>query len=202
MPLVTPDPQVSRNWGAASTSALGLRAQRWGQRRRWPQVLRSALWHPVIACLFWEASLDSFVVGALCSQKRPGMIWEGLHLFTPHLFFCPEQSKKKPLLGNGSVAPIGRLPFFITVNFFFSHNKIDIQLTILTICGDYCLEGVCHVLKVLVAQLCPSLWDSLDCFLPDFSVHEILQARYWSRLPFPPPGDLANSGIKSRSPAL
>ena len=30
----------------------------------------------------------------------------------------------------------------------------------------------------------------------------ILQARYWSRLPCPPPGDLLNSGIKSRSPAL
>ena len=130
------------------------------------------------------------------------MIWEGLHLFTPHLFLCPEQSKKKPLLGNGSVAPIGRVPFFINVNFFFSHSKIDIELTILTICGDYYLEGVCHVLKVLVARLCPSLCDSLDCFLPDFSVHEIPQARYWSRLPFPPPGDLANSGIKSRSPAL
>ena len=30
----------------------------------------------------------------------------------------------------------------------------------------------------------------------------ILQARYWSRLPCPPPGDLPNPGIKSRSPAL
>ena len=30
----------------------------------------------------------------------------------------------------------------------------------------------------------------------------ILQARYWSRLPCPPPGDLLNPGIKSRSPTL
>ena len=30
---------------------------------------------------------------------------------------------------------------------------------------------------VLVAQLCPTLCDPIDCSLPGFSVHEILQAR-------------------------
>ena len=30
----------------------------------------------------------------------------------------------------------------------------------------------------------------------------ILQQQYWSRLPCPPPGDLPNSGIEPRSPAL
>ena len=34
------------------------------------------------------------------------------------------------------------------------------------------------------------------------SVHGILWAEYWGGLPFPPPGDLPNPGIKSRSPAL
>ena len=33
-----------------------------------------------------------------------------------------------------------------------------------------------HVL-VLVAQSCPTLCDSMDCSLPGFSVHGILQAR-------------------------
>ena len=28
-----------------------------------------------------------------------------------------------------------------------------------------------------VAQLCPSLWDPMDCSLPGFSVHGIFQAR-------------------------
>ena len=28
--------------------------------------------------------------------------------------------------------------------------------------------------KVLVTQLCPTLWDPLDCSPPGFSVHEIL----------------------------
>ena len=34
------------------------------------------------------------------------------------------------------------------------------------------------------------------------SVHEILQARMWNGLPFPPPGDLPDPGIKPGSPAL
>ena len=31
--------------------------------------------------------------------------------------------------------------------------------------------------KVLVAQSCPTLWESMDCSQPGFSVHGILQAR-------------------------
>jgi len=34
------------------------------------------------------------------------------------------------------------------------------------------------------------------------SVHEISQAKYWSGLPFPSPGDLLHPGIKLVSPAL
>ena len=41
----------------------------------------------------------------------------------------------------------------------------------------------------------------MDCSLPGFSVHEIFQARYWSGLSFPSPGDLPDPGIKPRSPA-
>ena len=41
-------------------------------------------------------------------------------------------------------------------------------------------------LCVLVAQLCPTLWDPMDCSLPDSSVHGILQARIldWVTIPF------------------
>ena len=37
---------------------------------------------------------------------------------------------------------------------------------------------------------------------PGSLVHEISRQGYWSGLPFPSPGDLANPGIKSRSLAL
>ena len=52
-----------------------------------------------------------------------------------------------------------------------------------------------------VAQLCTTLWDPIDCSLPDSSIHKILQARvldwiaiYFSRGSFRP-------GIELRSPA-
>ena len=55
---------------------------------------------------------------------------------------------------------------------------------------------------MLVAQLCPILCDPMDCSLPSFFVHGILQARILSGLPFPSPGDFPDPGIKPKSPAL
>ena len=45
-------------------------------------------------------------------------------------------------------------------------------------------------------QSCPTIYNSIDSSLPGFSTHGNLQARYWSELPFPPPGDFPNPGIK------
>ena len=52
-------------------------------------------------------------------------------------------------------------------------------------------------MKVKVIQSCPTLCDPMDS-----TVHGILQAEYWSGLPFPSPGDLTDPGIKPGSPAL
>ena len=54
----------------------------------------------------------------------------------------------------------------------------------------------------LVAQSCPTLCDLFFsiCSSPCSSIHGIFQARILSGLPFPPPGDLPNLGIKSKSP--
>ena len=51
--------------------------------------------------------------------------------------------------------------------------------------------------KVLVAQLCLTLCDSMDCRPPGTSVHGILQQEYWSELPFSSPGDLPDPGIEA-----
>ena len=54
--------------------------------------------------------------------------------------------------------------------------------------------------EVLVTQSCPTLCDPMDCQTPllmGFSRQE-----YWSGLPFPPPGDLLDAGVKPASPAL
>ena len=54
---------------------------------------------------------------------------------------------------------------------------------------------------MLVAQLCPTLCDPLDCSLPGSSVHGILQARIleWVAIPFSK--HLLDPGIEPGSPA-
>ena len=54
----------------------------------------------------------------------------------------------------------------------------------------------------LIAKSCLTLLRSLDCSPPGSSVHGISQARNWSGLPFPSPGELPDPGIKLTSPAL
>ena len=55
---------------------------------------------------------------------------------------------------------------------------------------------------VLVAQLCSTLYDPMDCRMPGFSVHIILQARILEWVLFPSPGDLPNPGTEPRSLVL
>ena len=54
-------------------------------------------------------------------------------------------------------------------------------------------------------QSCPALCKVIDYSPPGFSVHESSKQEYWSRLPFPTPGDLPDPGNKTMSlasPAL
>ena len=55
---------------------------------------------------------------------------------------------------------------------------------------------------VLVAQSCPTLCDPMGCSPPGSSVLGIFRQEVWSGLPFPPPGDLTDPGIKHASPAF
>ena len=48
-------------------------------------------------------------------------------------------------------------------------------------------------------QSCQTLCDSIDCSPPGSSAHGILQARIWSGLPCPPPGDPLDPGIEPMS---
>ena len=74
--------------------------------------------------------------------------------------------------------------------------------------GDLSKEWVLNisflVLGVIAVVVLPShvqlFSDFMDCSPPGFSVHGIFQARILSGLPFPPPGDLPDSGIKPTSP--
>ena len=61
--------------------------------------------------------------------------------------------------------------------------------------------GVCVCVCVHI-QSCLTLCDPIDCSPPGSSFHGILQARYCSGLPFPPPGDILRPVIEPMSPAL
>ena len=56
--------------------------------------------------------------------------------------------------------------------------------------------------KVLVSQSCPAVCDPMDCSPPGFSVHGVFQARIleWVAISFS--GDLPNTEIGPKSPAL
>ena len=63
-------------------------------------------------------------------------------------------------------------------------------------------------LKVLVAQSCSTLCDSVDCDPPGFSVPGIplsigfFRQKYWSGYPFSSPWGLPDPEVKPGSPAL
>ena len=55
---------------------------------------------------------------------------------------------------------------------------------------------------MLVAQLCPNFVTPRTAARQAPLSVEFSRQKYSSRLPFPPPGDLPDPGIKPRSPAL
>ena len=58
------------------------------------------------------------------------------------------------------------------------------------------------LLSLLVTQSCLTLCDPMDDCPPDSSDMDFPMHEYWSGLPFPPPGNLPDPGIKPGSPAL
>ena len=57
------------------------------------------------------------------------------------------------------------------------------------------------IVKVSVAQSCPTLCDPMDYSQAPLYMG-FPRKEYWSRFPFPSPGDLSDRGIESRSPTL
>ena len=82
----------------------------------------------------------------------------------------------------------------------FLQRKYVLQVLLLTI---YILQKKKSVSSVvLVAQSWPTLCDPMDCKIPGFPLHGLLQARILDGQTFPSSGDLFNPGIKTKSPAL
>ena len=66
---------------------------------------------------------------------------------------------------------------------------------------DRCIVPIlCESVKVLVAQLCPTLCDPMDCSPPGSSVHGILQTRILERVAIPFSRGSSLPGIEPGSP--
>ena len=64
-------------------------------------------------------------------------------------------------------------------------------------------ESINSKQKVLVSQLCLTLWEKERATAHQAPLSMgFFRQEYWSGLPFPSPGDLANSGIEPGSPTL
>ena len=65
--------------------------------------------------------------------------------------------------------------------------------------GIWCTIHTC-VCVCLVSQLCLALYHPLDCSHQAPLSMEFSRQESWSGLPFPPPGDLPNPGMKPAPP--
>ena len=98
-----------------------------------------------------------------------------------------------PVLDNG-LSDESDLPAFLGISVISYHETLFLFVP--------SFSQSKSVVANLVAKSCPTLatpW-TVGCQVPlprGFSRQE-----YWSRLPFPSPGDLPNPGIEHRSPAL
>ena len=57
-----------------------------------------------------------------------------------------------------------------------------------------------NLMRVLIAQSCPTLFDPMDCSLPGPWSMGFFRQEYW-RVACPPPGDLPDPGMEPWSPA-
>ena len=95
----------------------------------------------------------------------------------------------------------------------FCHAKVDLNLcmgwlTVFMSSRAQCpLLSKAFLLSVfggggLVAKLCPTLCDPVDCSSQAPLSVGFSRQEYWSGLPFHSPGDLSHSGFEPESPAL
>ena len=67
---------------------------------------------------------------------------------------------------------------------------------------DVGLFSVLTPLRAQSLQLCPTLYNPMNDSPPGSSVHGFSSQGYWSGLPCPPLGDLADPGIEPTCPAV
>ena len=105
--------------------------------------------------------------------------------------------RRKDLIEQCSFSLLCSLPLILVIcHFLTNHPKPHVLIM------HHVKSCIMVKVKVLLAQLCLTLFDPMDCILPHSSIHGFPRQEYWGGLPFPSPGDLPDPGIKPASPAL
>ena len=89
--------------------------------------------------------------------------------------------------------------------FLHAHTIINTYMSRrVCVCVRTCRRGfsglACFAALCMFAQSSPILSDPMGFSPPGSSLHGISRQEYWSELPFLPPGDLPDPGIKPTSP--
>ena len=83
----------------------------------------------------------------------------------------------------------------------------QVQKTLHFIFTKWCLLPLIFSISIVESESeftesCPTLCEPMNCSLPGFSIHWIVQARVLEWGAFPSPEDLPNPGVELGSPAL
>ena len=121
-------------------------------------------------------------------------------ILTCHRWFCLNISEYlyfKKILNSGSHV----FHMHICFTTFFQQYSFDIRILSIF---NYVYTHIHIYIHMHAESLksCPVLCKPMDCSPPGSSVHGILQARIWSGLSFPSPGDLHKPGIEPGSPTM
>ena len=141
------------------------------------------LWYLILLLLRHWPLLNLFIRSFILSCSPSTNIYSAYYLLSP--MPGPRQSQNKAL--PRGVYILGQLSFI--------DSPLLLNLQILVVCVCVCVCISCSVVS-------DSLWP-LDYSLPPGSLSMgFPRQEYWSRLPFPSPGDLPDPGIEPQSPAL
>ena len=141
-----------------------------------------------------KCSLDiSNFLEEICSLSHSHCFFRLVFCFL--VFFCIVHLRRLSylsLLFSGTLHSVGYIFSFIPCLshlFFLQVFVKPPQTTTLPSCISFPLKWFWSLSPVLcsAAQLCPTLWDAMDCIHQDILSLELFRQEYWSGLPFPFP---------------
>ena len=129
--------------------------------------------------------LRSFLLSSQNSERRWDN-WSHPGLYPSHNFPLPQGKSFCLFLGPLGILEHKVVTHRLLVEYSLTKIQSDLHFHLVSVVSNIDVFHCENVKKVLVAPLCLTLCDPMDCSLPGSSVHGILQARIlkWVAIPF------------------